>query len=144
MCVLRVSGTDFDVDLFLKNSPLDPLLVVRRGEVQFPNSTMRQRANERSGMNVGVSEREFSDLKGQIEDAVGFLSENGEELKRLRDFPGVESISVDFPVEDRDVAIQCDAFPPSLLSLLGGLSIELMISRYPAHEEASTSTPVKR
>jgi hypothetical protein len=83
-------------------------------------------------MNVSVSTREFSDLRGQIEDAVGFLSDNKEEMRRLRDFPGLEGMDLDFPVEDRDSVRQSDAFPPQLLSLLGDLRIGLVVSRYPA------------
>ena len=135
-CVLRASGINFDVDSFLKNSSLRGLTVFRRGEVHFPNSTVTQYVSEYSGMNVSVSTREFSDLKGQLEDAVGFLSVNGCELRLLRDFPGLERMDLDFPVEDRDVVFQRDVFPPQLLMLLGGLRIGLVVSRYPPHSGA--------
>jgi hypothetical protein len=82
-------------------------------------------------MDVSVSVREFSDLSGQIEDAVHFLSENTIELTRLRDFAGVERLELDFPVEDRDAAVQRDFFPAALLSLMGGLQIGMVVSRYP-------------
>ena len=126
-CVLRVSGRDFDVDSFLNELALKPLVVSHRGEQQYPGS----RVEERSGMNLSVSEREFSDLPGQIEDAVRFLKQNAKELERLRDFQGVERIALDFPVQDRDVAVQRDTFPPELMSLMGTLRISLAISRYP-------------
>lgn len=67
-CVLRVAGRHFDVDSFLKGSTLRPLIVCHRGERQFPNPKIQ--LSEKSGMNVSVSEREFSDLPGQIEDAI--------------------------------------------------------------------------
>jgi len=87
-------------------------------------------------MNVSVSTREFADLKSQVGDAVGFLSKNDDELKRLRDFPGLERTDLDFPIEARDVVFQSDAFPAPLLSLMGGLRIGLIVSRYPVHSEA--------
>ena len=139
-CVLRASGTDFDVNSFLKSSSLEALTVFHRGEVQFPTSTVPQRKIERSGMHVSVSTREFSDLKGQIGDAVSFLSDNNEELRRLRDFPGLERMDIDFPIEERHVVFQSDTFPPYLLSLLGDLHIGLVISRYPAHSETKDQT----
>jgi hypothetical protein len=141
-CVLRASGTNFEVDEFLKTSSLDALTVFHRGEGQRRGSVMTQRRTEQSGVNVSVSTREFSDLRGQIEDAVEFLSENEEELRRLRDFPGLERMDLDFPVEDRDVVFQSDGFPPRLLSLLGALRIGLVVSRHPAYweVEAQTST----
>jgi hypothetical protein len=51
-------------------------------------------------------------------------------------------MDVDFPIEDRDVVYQRDAFPHKLLSLLGRLRIGLIVSRYPAHSavEGQVST----
>ncbi|MGA9511857.1 MAG: hypothetical protein WBV55_24780 [Candidatus Sulfotelmatobacter sp.] len=140
-CVLRASGTNFDVDEFLKTSSLDALTAFHRGELQFPSSIVT-RKSEYSGMHVSVSTREFSDLRGQIQDAIEFLSKNDRELRRLRDFPGLQRMDLDFPIEDRDVVYQRDGFPHKLLSLLGGLRIGLIVSRYPAHSgvEGQTST----
>jgi hypothetical protein len=134
-CVLRASGSNFDVDEFLKTSSLDALTAFHRGGVQFTASSVT-RKSQHSGMNVSVSLREFSELRGQIEDAVAFLAGNDRELKRLRNFPGVERMDLDFPIEDRDMVFQRDAFPAYLLSLLGELGIGLIISRYPAHSQA--------
>jgi len=86
-------------------------------------------------MNVSVSTCEFSDLTGQIDDAIRFVSNNDQELQRLRDFPGLEEMELDFPVEERDVAVQSDAFPAQMLSLLGSLRIGLVVSRYPATDD---------
>ncbi len=140
-CVLRASGRNFDVDEFLKTSSLDALAAFHRGETQLPSSSVT-RKSEVSGMHVSVSTREFSDLTGQIADAIEFLSKNGRELKRLRDFPGLERMDLDFPIEDRDVVYQRDGFPPQLLSLLGGLRIGLVVSRYPvpSRTEAQAAT----
>ncbi len=88
--------------------------------------------DEESGFNVSVSEREFTDLTGQIEDAMRFLTVHSEELKRLRDLPGSERLVLDFPVADKDVMIQSDSFPVDLISLMAQLKIELVVSRYPS------------
>jgi hypothetical protein len=130
-CVLRASGTYFDVDEFLKTSTLDVLTAFHREAGQFTISSVT-RKSEHSGMSVSVSTRECSDLRGQIEDAVSFLWENDQELRRLRDFPGLERMDLDFPIEDRDIVYQRDTFPHQLLSLLGSLRIGLIISRQPA------------
>ena len=127
-CVLRVTGRDFDVDSFLNDSALKPLIVYHRGEPRFSGPKIEP--DEWSGMNVSVSEREFSDLSGQIQDAMRFLSENAAEVRRLRTFPGVERLEMDFPIVDRDVAVQTDCFPSALLTSLGELQIGLSISRY--------------
>lgn len=64
-----------------------------------------------------------------------FCRNNHQELQRLRDFPGLEEVELDFPVEVRDVAVQSDAFPAQMLSLLGGLRIGLVVSRYQASDD---------
>ncbi|SRR5258708_1071359 len=63
-CVLRAYGANFDVDFFLKDSLLKPLIVYHCGEPRFPNSS--RRLDEVSGMNVSVSTCEFSDLRGRL------------------------------------------------------------------------------
>ncbi len=128
-CVLRADGRDFDVDSFLVNSPLKPLIVYHRGRRRFPFSKMTP--DDKSGMNVSVSEREFADLTGQISDAIHFLADHFQELKRLREFPGLERLVLDFPVADRDVAVERDCFPAELMSLMGELRIDLHVSHYP-------------
>ena len=142
-CLLRASGANFDVDEFLKVSSLDALTAFHRGAVQFPTSSVT-RKSDYCGMNVSVSTREFSDLSGQVEDAVGFLKENDRELRRLRNFPGLERMDLEFPVEDRDLVFQRDAFPHQLLSLLGGLGIGLIVSRHPAHSGATDQVPTEQ
>ncbi len=133
-CVLRVWGRDFDVDEFLNRSSLEPLTIWHAGESQSPISVPAAHPQLHSGMHVSVSIREFSDLSGQIKDAESFLRTHNEELLRLRDFSGIESSALDFPVESRDVAVQTDTFPPSLLGLMGQLKITLAISHYPTSE----------
>jgi hypothetical protein len=142
-CVLRASGSNFDVDEFLKTSTFDVLTLFRRGEVQSPTSSVT-RKSAYSGMNVSVSAREFSELRGQIDDAVEFCSENGRELKRLREFPGLEKMDIDFPIEDRDVVFQRDAFPHQLLLLLGELGIGLIISRLPMQSMGEDQTAIEQ
>ncbi len=134
-CVLRAGGTSFDVDKFLEISSLDALTAYHSGEVQFPTASIT-RTSDYSGMKISVTMREFSDLRSQVEDAVRFLKDNQQELRRLRDFPGLEWIVMEFPVEDRDMVFQSDAFPPDLLALMGNLNIGLVISRYPVYRAA--------
>jgi len=131
-CVLRASGKDFNVDAFLRGSQLEPLTVWHVGEPRAPVSNPIGRQHQDSGMNVSVSLLNFSDLPGQIRDARSFLQDNRSEILRLKEFPGVESIQLDFPIEDRDVALQSDVFKHELIALLGDLGIDLVVSRYPA------------
>jgi len=53
---------------------------------------------------------------------------------RLVGFPGVENVSVDFGIEERDVAAQSERFPPNLLRMLGSLGIWLEFTLYPCQK----------
>jgi hypothetical protein len=113
-CVLRAHGLTFDVDAFLKESSLTPLTVFHQGEPRAPGSNPGGRLIQHSGMNVAVSTGEFSELRRQIEDAILFLETHREEMRRLREFPGGPEVELDFPIEERDVAVQLTC-PPSLV-----------------------------
>lgn len=125
-CVFRVGGVDLDVDACLRECHLETYSVYRKDEVHGKRGRIRQH----SGFGVAVSEADFSDLPTQIDDAITFLKTNAEELQKLMDFPGIEGCTLDFPVEERDVAVQCDVFPAELLRLAGNLEINIEISRY--------------
>ena len=136
-CVLRARGTNFAVDEFLLRSTLKPIVVVRRGQSQYPNSPPGRPVPSASGFHAVASEADFSQLQGQIGDAVYFLEQNQAELARLVAFPGVEKVSLDFGIEERDVAAQSDCFPPNLLRIAGNLGIWLEFTLYPYQKPES-------
>jgi len=126
-CVLRAIGFGFAVDEFLAASSLRPITIFHRGEKQSAMS----RPMTTSGFHADVSAANFSNLASQIADAVQFVERNRDELARLIGFPGVENVSVDFGIEERDVAAQSERFPPNLLRMLGNLGISLEFTLYP-------------
>ncbi|MFC4639801.1 hypothetical protein [Deinococcus hohokamensis] len=129
-CVLRASGTTFDVDRYLTQTELSPVVirVFRQGERDWPGQKL---PHDSSGLNLRASEAEFSALSTQIDDTLTFLDTYAADLRLLTSFPGVEDIVLDFGIEDRDVAAQADYFPPGLLQRMGALNIGLVVSRYP-------------
>lgn len=130
MCTLRIGGTNLDVDALLRAVPLQAAAIHRKGEPRFSKKPEGRR-NESSVVNVGVSNAEFSDLSGQVADAIAFLRDHAEELRTARLFDGVEHLVFDFAIEERDVFAQSDVFPAPLLALLGNLGIDLEVTRYP-------------
>jgi hypothetical protein len=134
MCTLRASGADFDVEAFLVDSSIEVSSIYRRGEVRLTTRPDGPR-NDCSGFNAPVSEREWDDLEGQIQDAEAYLSQNEAEIRRLREFPGVDGIELDFPIDLRigsnDIVVQSDRLPPGLLLAAGTLGMEICISIYP-------------
>jgi hypothetical protein len=134
MCVLRVSGTQFDVDAFLDVSALLPDGVYRRGEPRGSSAKPDGEVHAESGMNISVSDAPWSDLTAQVADAERFLEDHEEEIRRLSRFPGIEDLVLDFPVDQRigrSVVVQSDRLPVSLVAAAGKLGLALEISIYP-------------
>jgi hypothetical protein len=134
MCVLRAGGPNFEVDTFLATSSLEVISVRRKGEPR-PASKPDGPRSEQSGFNVGVSSKDWNDLPGQIDDAKAFLAEHEAELRRLRSFPGVDGVEIDFPMNLRigtnNIAVQSDRFPAELLLAAGRLGIDIVMTTYP-------------
>jgi hypothetical protein len=133
-CVLRAKGVSFAVDEFLARSALKPIAIFRRGEPRLPKSQPEGPKLNASGFHVVASEADFSNLQVQIADAIHFLEQNQGELTRLVAFPGVETLSLDFGIEERDVAAQSERFPPNLLRIVGHLGIWLEFTLYPCQK----------
>ena len=146
MCVLRAAGADFDVDAFLATSSLKAIGVRRRGEVRLASNPGGPR-HERSGFTADVSVKEWNDLPGQIEDAKVFLEEHGAELLRLRSFPGVGGLELDFPVYLRignQIVVQSDRLPADLLFAAGRVGVDIVITIYPPPNEGESPPLVRR
>ncbi len=130
-CILRLAGVKLDVDGLLRNSPLTPYRVDRKGQ---PRALRSRPPHADSGVHFSVSDRDFTDLRGQIVDAISYLETNQAAIRQLREFPGVESAGLDFGIARRDVAAQFDSFPSKLLRLAGNLGLDLDLSQYPVGE----------
>jgi hypothetical protein len=128
--MFRATGFDFAVDKFLQQSTLVPDSIWRKGERR-----LAQRVHGGSGFSMVASQADMSNLKQQVEDAIAFLKANQGELEQLQNFLGVERMCLDFGIEDRDVAVQCDYFPPELLRVAGNLNVGIEVTRYPQADE---------
>ena len=111
-----------------------PVPSTKKGEPGWPGFDQPSRT---SGFNVTISEADMGDLATQIEEAIAFLDEHEDELRRLGRFEGVEEIEIDFAVEWRDLATQSDWFPPELLWRAGALDIALRVTHYLTPERES-------
>lgn len=114
--MLKAYGDDIDVDAFLVGCCLPVCAVTRRGHPVFPASQPYGRCNERSGVHVSVSDADFDNFPQQVTDAIAFLTVESEQIRRLREFPGVEVITLDFGIERRGVIVQCEYLSPDVLT----------------------------
>jgi hypothetical protein len=136
MAVLRAEGEDFDAAEFLRASKLPGLKVFTRGDPVFPHSQPEGRCHVRSGVNVSVSEADFDDLANQEEDAIKFLAENADEIRRLCSYLGVQEIVLDFGIWRREAFAQFDRFPVELVQIAGDLGLALELSVYSRGSES--------
>jgi hypothetical protein len=138
MVTLRVSGTDFDVDAFLRESNIAPAIVFRRGQPKSPGSQTNDRVLDHSGMNIRVSDAEFGNIEQQTRETLQFLADNLAEVERLGTHPGVEGLELDFAVNGNDDAfVESYRFAPELLEQIARLEITLCVSRYIPANDAS-------
>jgi hypothetical protein len=131
-CILRVSGRQFAARAYASRTNLPIVAVHMRGEPRLPRTQPNGKKWSASGVNIRVSGADFTNLKRQIRDAVAFLTKHRVALRRLGRIAGVEALTLDFGVADRDVAAQFNYFPPELIAAAGLLGIGIEISRYHA------------
>jgi hypothetical protein len=125
--MLSAGGAEFDADTYLEGCPFGDVTRYERGDPRWPGSLGTHRT---SGFRVTVSRAGSDDLPAQIEEAIAFLDDHEEELRRLARFDGVDEVELDFAVEWRDLAMQTDWFPPELLWRAGALDIALRVTHY--------------
>ena len=122
-CVLRATGDNCQPSDFLRDSTFEPCNVFRKDERKSASSVW-----DTSGITVDVSsEDEFS---AQVRDAIVFLETNRIELLRLKQFAGLEEISLDFGVNRKDKFLQSYLFPLELIHLASEFALELELSIY--------------
>lgn len=136
-CILRASGTEFDVDAFMAKTSLEVDSLWRKGEKRFIKS-INSEINRSSGIRVVASEADFSDLGEQIQDVVSFLRKNLEQVKLLASFPGAEGAVLDFGIEIYPPGWASFTFPPELLTLAGEAGVSLCLSVYPTDKEGQS------
>jgi hypothetical protein len=95
--------------------------------------------HDSSGFKVDVSRKEWTDLSGQIEDAVEFLETFRDELRAIVATAGVQYLWLDFPFASRasenPPLLQSVFLPPNLLALAGELGVGIEVSVYPPISE---------
>ena len=84
-CVLRIGGTEVDVDALIASCGLVPYRVDRKGSPQ----RLRSRGlHERSSIHVDVSSADFSDLPTQVATRYAFLDAHEHLIRTAATFPG--------------------------------------------------------
>jgi hypothetical protein len=134
-CILNATGTHFDVDAFVSQSPWRGFAsVFHRGEATRLRS---QPVHEHSGVSFGISDSDVDELEPQVRDALEFLRQERGEIQRLLAFPGVECLEFRIGLFwRRDTLCQFHTLPTELLRLAGELGVAVTLCIYGVSEEA--------
>ncbi len=127
-CVLRAAGAAFDVAGFLADSPFRPEAVYHKGQ-PLPGAA-GTRLRSASGFDLTVSRAALTDLEGKVADAIVFLDQHEEELRRLGGAEGVDVVCLDFALARREVVAQSETLPSDLLWRAGALDISVALTLY--------------
>jgi hypothetical protein len=122
-CVLRAWGDNFTPETFLGRSSQTVCNVFHKGDRKS-----KARTWETSGLTVLVSDAD--NFAQQVTDAIEFLNSNGPELKRLHGSVGLDGLSIDFGVDQKNGLLRSHFFPRELVSLAAEYSMALEVSIY--------------
>lgn len=130
--VLRISGSDLDIDAILDGVDLEPCSVACRGERKFPHSNDDDTVFEQSCIAYVVSEAGFDEFRQQIADTISYLIQYGPTLDQLLSTPGIDEACLCFGVAwtDDEIAAQSETFPGSLIELAGHFRLSIMLTHY--------------
>jgi hypothetical protein len=88
---------------------------------------------ERGTAPFQVSQCDFNNLHGQVQDAAEFLDANEIDLAKLLGTPGAAGV-LDFAVEVVVAEFRFASFPSNLVRKAGSLGLALEVSQYPRQE----------
>jgi hypothetical protein len=134
VCAFVASGIDFDVDSYVRDTPLEVLGVFHKGEVR-PDAGPETDPRQDSGFVAYVSEDDFPHLLDQFEEAVGFFEAHEQELVRLRGL-GANTMLLDFRVTQQQKEPQVHPVPAQLVQAMSRLqmgfvfSVEVVVEEY--------------
>ena len=122
-------GECFDPNAALASSPLLEFAdIQRKGE---STGLSRDPVCETSGLQIWIGGDETAGLEEQIVEALHFLREDAQEIRRLRDYPGVDYARLRFG--DRwpeGIAAHYPRLPSELLLACGELGLDIVLSQY--------------
>lgn len=124
---LELLGDEFDVTAALANSSLREYAnVQKRGEI-----VLGSRRCDTSGLRIWVGGDDEAGLEIQIAEALAFLREDGEEVRRMCNLAGVQTARLRFGEDwPANIIVHCPHFPSELLLACGELGLDIAINQY--------------
>ena len=130
MCVLKAYSADRSFKKFEETTSIPVYSRVEKGEIR--NQERGTCFNE-FRISFDVSERDWDDFPGQVEDATAFLKRWEESLAKFCEEFRPDEFILDFPLYSRltqEIVNQNDYLPRELIRLAGRLGLGIGISTY--------------
>jgi len=129
MCFLKIYSDTDSFKVFLADNPDLPIYsCFDKGE---PKS--RNKLYESNRISFDVSQKEWDDFKGQVNDAILFLEKYSAQIKKLFATHLVTDACLDFPLWsrlDKNIVNQNDYIPKELIRIAGDLNLSIEMSIY--------------
>ena len=130
MCVLKIYSDNNSFKSFATTTNIPVYSTYEKGD--YRNET-KKIIREDYRISFDVSDREWDDLKGQIEDTISFLEKHFEELSILLTTGNISDAYLDFPIYsqlDENIVNQNEHLPKELIVLAGKLSLGIEMGIY--------------
>jgi hypothetical protein len=130
MCVLKVYSDFESFKTFAESTKIPVYSIYEKGDYKNKSKKIIY-TNYR--ISFDVSEKEWDNLVGQIDDAIVFLEKNFDYLQELITTHNISEAYLDFPLYSRlddNIVNQNDHIPSKLISLAGKLSLGIEMSIY--------------
>lgn len=128
MCFLKVYSDKDSFEAFEKKTKIPVYSRYEKGDVFGKNKVKTDFT-----ISFDVSEKEWDDLEGQVQDAIKFLTTYYEEIEQLLSTHTITDAFLDFPIYSRlygDIVNQNDHLPRELIILAGRLSLGIEMAIY--------------
>jgi len=130
MCILKIQSASQSFKAYAEKCTMPIVSVRDAGEVRLKAKGELWKEN---GISFDVSDSEWDNFPGCIDDAIVFLTKHKLELAELMAIPGITDAYLDFALWSRldgNFVTQTDSIPPELVELCGALRIGIMMSIY--------------
>lgn len=130
VCLLKIYSDTDSFSVIQATTRMPVYNCVESGASHRPGSNRRHKHYR---ISFDVSNRDWGDFKGQVQDAIEFLEHHFVELEQLMASHSVSDAYLDFPLYSRldgDVVNQNDHLPRELIRLAGQLSLGIEMAHY--------------
>ena len=138
MCVLKIHSDTTSFQVYYESTDLPVISCHVKGQVRRKSTGELHQSHQ---IAISVSDKDWDNFEGQVEDAIAFLADHESELRELIASHDASESYLDFPLYSRlrgDIVNQNDHLPRQLIGLAGrlGLGIEMAIYDKGALDEA--------